>query len=147
MKVHTEHVGAVGMCFTGNFALNLMLEPAVVAPILSQPSLPLTNPAGLHIEPEALKQVKARLIDESLTVRAYRFEGDRFCTAQRFEAYEAALGEAFEPRVLPDSAANPDAGMPPHSVVTHHLIDQRGQPTFEALEDMIGFLQERLRPA
>ena len=140
-------VGAVGMCFTGNFALNLMLEPAVVAPILSQPSLPLTNPAGLHIEPEALKQVKARLIDESLTVRAYRFEGDPFCTAQRFEAYEAALGEAFEPRVLPDSAANPDAGMPPHSVVTHHLIDQRGQPTFEALEDMIGFLQERLRPA
>jgi hypothetical protein len=135
------------MCFTGNFALNLMLEPAVVAPILSQPSLPLTNPAGLHIEPEALKQVRSRLMDESLTVRAYRFEGDRFCTAQRFEAYEAALGEAFEPRVLPDSAANPDAGIPPHSVVTHHLIDQRGQPTFEALEGMIGFLQERLRPA
>src|SRR6185436_9331948 len=27
-------VGAIGMCFTGNFALSLMLEPAVVAPVL-----------------------------------------------------------------------------------------------------------------
>ncbi|MCB1645402.1 MAG: dienelactone hydrolase family protein, partial [Pseudomonadales bacterium] len=34
-------VGAIGMCFTGNFALSLMLEPSVVAPVLSQPSLPL----------------------------------------------------------------------------------------------------------
>ena len=34
-------VGAVGMCFTGGFALAMMTEPAVVAPVLSQPSLPL----------------------------------------------------------------------------------------------------------
>ena len=34
-------VGAVGMCFTGNFALAMMTEPSVVAPVLSQPSLPL----------------------------------------------------------------------------------------------------------
>ena len=63
-------VGAVGMCFTGNFALNLMLEPAMIAPILSQPSLPLTNASGLHIEASELERIKARLIDEDLTVRA-----------------------------------------------------------------------------
>ena len=34
-------VGAVGMCFTGGFALAMMTEPSVVAPVLSQPSLPL----------------------------------------------------------------------------------------------------------
>lgn len=39
-------VGAIGMCFTGNFALTMMLEPAVLAPVLSQPSLPLDNPAA-----------------------------------------------------------------------------------------------------
>ena len=39
-------VGAIGMCFTGNFALSMMLEPAVRAPVLSQPSLPLTIAAG-----------------------------------------------------------------------------------------------------
>ena len=30
-----------GMCFTGNFALAMLPEPAVQAPVLSQPSLPL----------------------------------------------------------------------------------------------------------
>src|SRR5438270_13124238 len=34
-------VGAIGMCFTGNFALTMMLEPAMLAPVLSQPALPL----------------------------------------------------------------------------------------------------------
>src|SRR6187402_2171229 len=39
-------VGAIGMCFTGNFALTMMLEPAMLAPVLAQPSLPLKEPAG-----------------------------------------------------------------------------------------------------
>src|SRR5690349_23672788 len=39
-------VGAIGMCFTGNFALTMMLEPAVLAPVLAQPALPLKDPAG-----------------------------------------------------------------------------------------------------
>ena len=55
-------VGAIGMCFTGNFALSMMLEPAMLAPVLSQPSLPLNNPAGMHIAPEELAAVKARLV-------------------------------------------------------------------------------------
>src|SRR5580698_4909007 len=33
-------VGAIGMCLTGNFALALMVDEAVMAPVLSQPSLP-----------------------------------------------------------------------------------------------------------
>src|SRR4051812_2546795 len=40
-------VGAIGMCFTGNFALTMMLEPAMLAPVLCQPSLPFDHPAGL----------------------------------------------------------------------------------------------------
>jgi dienelactone hydrolase len=47
-------VGAIGMCFTGNFALTMMLEPAMLAPVLSQPSLSLDDPAGLEIAPEEL---------------------------------------------------------------------------------------------
>src|ERR1700761_4508230 len=34
-------VGAIGMCFTGNFALTMMLEPAMLAPVLAEPTLPL----------------------------------------------------------------------------------------------------------
>jgi dienelactone hydrolase len=69
--------GAIGMCFTGNFALTMMLEPAMLAPVLSQPSLPLREPAGLEIAPEELAAVRARLDADDLTVLAYRFKGDK----------------------------------------------------------------------
>ena len=49
------------MCFTGNFALSMMLEPAMLAPVLSQPSLPIGKRAGMHIAPAELAAVKARL--------------------------------------------------------------------------------------
>jgi dienelactone hydrolase len=144
-------VGAIGMCFTGNFALTMMLEPALLAPVLSQPSLPLDDPAGLEIAPEELAAVRARLERENLTVMAYRFAGDQFCRAQRFAAYSEALGERFVARVLPDSAANPETTpffehvvANPHSVVTAHLIDEAGQPTIAARDEILSFFSRRL---
>ena len=138
-------VGAIGMCFTGNFALSMMLEPALRAPVLAQPSLPIGRKGGMHIAPEELAQVKARMEREDLTVLAYRFEGDAFCRAERFAAYQQALGDRFVGRVLPDSAANPDAVMKnPHSVVTAHLIDREGEPTREALDEILDFFRGRL---
>ena len=74
-------VGAFGMCFTGNFALSMMLEPAMLAPILAQPSLPLDNPAAVESSDDELAAVRERLEREHLTVLAYRFEGDRHCRA------------------------------------------------------------------
>ncbi|HVH17673.1 MAG TPA: dienelactone hydrolase family protein [Myxococcota bacterium] len=138
-------VGAIGMCFTGNFALSLMLEPAVRAPVLSQPSLPIHQRGGMHIAPHELAQVKARMEREDLTVLAYRFAGDSFCRAERFAAYQQALGDRFVGRVLPDSSANPDAPMKnPHSVVTYHLIDREGEPTVQARNEILAFFRERL---
>jgi dienelactone hydrolase len=145
-------VGAIGMCFTGNFALTMMMEPVMLAPVLSQPSLPLNDPAGLEIAPEELKTVRERLEREDLTVLAYRFEGDKFCMAQRFAAYAETLGDRFEGHVLPDSAANSDvppftkAHVPtPHSVVTTHLIDEAGQPTIQARDEILAFFGKRLK--
>lgn len=138
-------VGAIGMCFTGNFALSMMLEPAVLAPVLAQPSLPVASSAGMHISPAELSQVKQRMDREDLTVLAYRFAGDSMCRAERFDAYQRALGDRFQPRVLPDSASNPDAPMKnPHSVVTMHLVDEQGQPTRQAVDEIIGFFRMRL---
>ncbi len=144
-------VGAVGMCFTGNFALTMMLDSSVLAPILSQPSLPYDNPSGLEISPDDLTAVKQRLDRDDLTVMAYRFEGDRICRAERFAAYSAALGDRFIARVLPDSAASNDVApffaqhvKTPHSVVTAHLIDEAGQPTIAARDEMIAFFKYRL---
>jgi dienelactone hydrolase len=144
-------VGAIGMCFTGNFALTMMLEPAMLAPVLSQPSLPLREPAGLEIAPEEISAVRARLERDDLTVMAYRFAGDQICRAERFAAYAAALGNRFIARELPDSAANSDVApffadrVPfPHSVVTQHLIDAAGQPAIAARDEILAFFAQRL---
>jgi dienelactone hydrolase len=144
-------VGAVGMCFTGNFALTMMLEPAVLAPVLAQPSLPLDRPDGLEICTGDLADVRARLEREDLTVLALRFEGDRYCRAERFAAYRSALGDRFIERVLPDAAADPDPPpffkdviKSPHSVLTAHLVDREGEPTAAARDEVLAFLRLRL---
>jgi dienelactone hydrolase len=146
-------VGAIGMCFTGNFALSMMLEPAMLAPVLSQPSLPLDDPAAVESPSEELAAVRKRLEREDLTVLGYRFEGDHFCQAQRFAAYADALGPRFIGRVLADSAANPEVPpffrkyvATPHSVVTVHLIDEEGQPTLQARDEILAFFSSRLKP-
>lgn len=156
-QAHTEcggpGVGAIGMCFTGNFALTMMLERSVLAPVLSQPTLPLKDPAGLEISPADLAAVRERLDRDDLSVLAYRFAGDPYCRAERFAAYRAALGQRFVARVLPDSAANPDTApffrqfvAHPHSVVTAHLIDEAGQPTLQARDEILDFFRQRLVP-
>jgi dienelactone hydrolase len=144
-------VGAVGLCFTGNFALTMTLEPAVIAPVVNHPSLPLDDPAGLELSAEDADAVAERIRRDGLTVLGYRFAGDRWCTGQRFAAYRALLGDAFDGRVLPDDAAQPSP--PPffrdvvgcaHSVVTAHLVDQEGHPTLRARDEIIAFLTARL---
>jgi dienelactone hydrolase len=144
-------VGAIGMCFTANFALTMMLEPSMLAPVLAQPSLPLKEPAGLEIASDEIRAVRERLDRQNLTVLAYRFKGDKFCRAERFAAYAAALGDRFIPRELPDSAANADVSpffakyVPcAHSVITQHLIDAAGQPTIAARDQILAFFTARL---
>ncbi len=144
-------VGAIGMCFTGNFALSMMLEPAMLAPVLAQPSLPLDNPGAVESSAEELAAVRERLERDDLTVLAYRFEGDRHCRAERFAAYQSALGPRFIGRVLPDSAAHPEPPpffkhiiASPHSVLTAHLIDADGEPTTQARDEVLAFLRKRL---
>lgn len=145
-------VGAVGMCFTGNFALSMMLEPAMLAGVLSQPSLPLDDPSAVESTPDELAAVRERLERDDLTVKALRFEGDRFCTAARFATYADALGERFEATVLPDEAANDDVAPffaahvnAPHSVLTQHLRDAEGEPTLAARDAVIAYLGNALK--
>lgn len=155
LRAHQEcggpGVGAVGMCFTGNFALSMMLEGPTMAPVMCQPTLPIEAPAAVGISESDLRDIRRRLESEDLTVMAYRFEGDRWCTAARFAAYAEALGPRFVARILPDTAANPDPPpffkhvvASPHSVVTAHLIDEEGQATVRARDEILDFLRRRL---
>jgi dienelactone hydrolase len=137
-------VGVVGMCLTGNFALAMAVEPAVLAPVVSQPGLPSHKPAALDVSASDLASVRERVEKEGLVVRAHRFEGDRFCRASRFDALRRELGKGFIGTTLPDSAGNPNGRKPPHSVFTTELIDAAGEPTRHAVDEVIAFFRERL---
>jgi dienelactone hydrolase len=143
-------VGVVGMCFTGNFALAMLPEPAVRAPVLSQPSLPLgvTKKArrGLYLSDADLARVQARMEDEpDLCVLGLRFTGDRAVPGERFAHLREALGDRFVAVEIDSSKGNPH-GHPAmaHSVLTEHLIDEPGQPTRDALEQVLELLRSRL---
>lgn len=142
-------VGAVGMCLTGNFALAMMLDPSLIAPVLSQPSLPVgplkRQRRGLHIAAHELEQIRRRSADQDIPVMALRFTGDRLCPAERFEALRENFGSRLRAIEIDSRPGNP-ARIPPwaHSVLTEHLVDEDGHPTMVALERVLAFFHERL---
>ncbi|MGE7387996.1 dienelactone hydrolase family protein [Streptomyces sp. NPDC004126] len=141
-------VGAVGMCLTGGFALAMATDPRLLAPVLSQPSLPLALAPGraglIDISPEDLAVVRGRCEREGLQVLGLRFRGDRLVPGDRFAYLRRELGDAFVAVELDDAAANPDAALPPHSVLTEHLVDEPGQPTRQALDTVLDLFRTRL---
>ncbi|HEY2709026.1 MAG TPA: dienelactone hydrolase family protein [Caulobacteraceae bacterium] len=145
-------VGAVGMCFTGNFALAMMTEPSVVAPVLSQPSLPMPMGPGkekragaMGVSPSEIKCARQRMEDENLTMLGLRFFGDSYVPDQRFAALKQALGPRFEAVELdPKDAAENKLMSMPHSVLTLHLKDDDPDgPTKQLERRVIGFFKER----
>ena len=140
-------VGAIGMCLTGGFALAMAVDDTMIAPVLSQPSLPLRvvgNARNIDISDDDLARVKSRCA-AGLQVMGLRFDGDPMVPAERFSYLRDQLGDAFIGIELPGSSANPDALLPvPHSVVTEQLIDEPGEPTREALDRVIAFFTDKL---
>ena len=142
-------VGAVGMCLTGGFALAMAVEPAVLAPVLSQPGLPApvtaAKRAALGLDAADLARISARTA-HGLRVLGLRFTADRGCPAARFATLRRELGEAFEGIEIDSSPGNPQ-GIPAsaHAVLTVELVDRPGHPTRAALERVVEFLGERLQ--
>jgi dienelactone hydrolase len=144
-------VGALGMCLTGNFALALMVDESVMAPVLSQPSLPFgvsaSHRAALHLSDGDLEKVKER-VKGGCPVLGMRFTGDPLCPGERFEALRRELGAGFEAIEIDSSPGNPfGIKRLAHSVVTEDLVDSEGHPTRAALERVLAFFAERLRAA
>ncbi|MGW8976811.1 dienelactone hydrolase family protein [Streptomyces platensis] len=141
-------VGAVGMCLTGGFALAMAADERLLAPVLSQPSLPLaltkSRAGGIDISAGDLATVRGRCERAGLRVVGLRFCGDRLVPGDRFEFLRRELGAAFTAVELDDSAANPRAVTAPHSVLTEHLIDEPGQPTRAALDEVLDLFRTRL---
>lgn len=142
-------VGVVGMCFSGGFALAMATDARVLAPVLSQPSLPIvTTPSSrsaIDCGPEDLARVKQRCANEGLRVLGLRFHGDPFVPAERFAFLRAQLGDAFIAVELSQADGNPASPMRRHhSVLTRDLIDAPGEPTHAALEQVLALFREKL---
>lgn len=123
-------VGALGMCFTGGFALAMMVDTSVVAPVLCQPSVPFpvgkARAADLNLSPTDLATVKDRAAG-GCAVMGLRFTGD-VAVGSRFDTLTRELGDAF---------IRVEFGGRKHSTVTEH----RQQ---EGVDRILAFFHERL---
>ncbi len=123
-------VGALGMCLTGGFALAMMVEPAVVAPVLAQPSLPFalgaSRSADLNLSAGDLAAVKGRA-NAGQPVLGLCYRSDK-AVGTRFDTLSRELGDAFV-RVELDGKG--------HSTLTEHR-DQG------AVDRVLSFFDEHL---
>lgn len=149
-KTHSDcggkGVGAVGMCFTGGFALSMMTEPSVVAPVVSQPSLPLGSgaprrAASISASPGEIDCARSRFAKEGLSMIGLRFYDDPFVPDARFDTYKGQFGAAFEAIELDPRDAAPGPLKHPHSVLTVNLAEDG--PTKAAEQRVIAFFKER----
>ena len=129
-------VGAVGMCFSGGFALAMMVDDIMVAPVLSQPSMPFAagkaaRGADLNLSPDDALVV-ARRAAEGCQVLGLRFTDDKL-VGTRFDSLRTLLGDAFLAVELPSSSKRD------HSVLT----EQRDEPS---VQRVLAFFQEKLHP-
>jgi len=141
-------VGAVGMCLTGGFALAMSVEPSVIAPVMSQPSLPFPTNAehrrALGLSDADMAEVQRRT-QEDLCVMGLRFSGDKKSPAERFTRFHEMLGDKFIGVEIDSSPGNPwGYKRSAHSVLAEDYSDEAGSPTRRALEDVLQFQASRL---
>jgi dienelactone hydrolase len=141
-------IGVIGMCLTGGFGLAMMADDWVLAPVLSQPSLPFgltrRHRADLGVDDATLAKVKARAADGSCLL-ALRFTGDVLSPGERFHRLRHELGDRFIAVEIDSSKGNPHGNARiAHSVVTEDLQDVPGHPTREALDRTLDFFTDRL---
>ena len=148
-KTGSKGVGVIGQCFSGGFALAAAVDDSVLAPVLSQPSVPLPLTGAQRRDPgisEAeMKVIERRAANEGLCALGLRFSGDPLVPAERFKALKDRLGDAFEVIEIDSSPGNAGGfGRMAHSVLTLEVREQEGQQAYEARRRVVEFFKERL---
>ena len=142
-------VGVIGECFTGGFALAAAVDDSVLAPVLSQPSVPLPLGAARRRDPglseSELATVADRCANEGLCAMGLRFSEDKMAPRARFAVLKERLGDAFEVIEIDSGPGNKGGfGKMAHSVLTDEVREVDGQPAYEARKRVVEFLAERL---
>jgi dienelactone hydrolase len=149
-KTPGKGVGVIGQCFTGGFALAAAVDDSVLAPVLSQPSLPVALTPKQRRDPGLsegeLKIVADRAANEGLCAMGLRFSEDRVSPKERFQTLKDRLGGAFEIIEINSAPGNPDGfTRMAHSVLTDQIREVDGHPAYEARKRMVEFFNQRLR--
>ena len=129
-EIGGKGVGAIGMCFSGGFALGMMVDDIMLAPVLSQPSLPFALGAKRSADLNLSEQDKRRIAQRAeagCQVLGLRYKGDRL-VGTRFAELHKLLGDAFI-AVEFDSTAKSD-----HSVLTEQRQELGVQRVLEFLK-------------
>jgi dienelactone hydrolase len=142
-------VGVIGECFTGGFALAAAVDDSVLAPVLSQPSLPPPVTPRRRRDPglseHELQVIEQRVDDEGLCALGLRFSKDRLSPADRFKTLKDRLQDAFEVIEIDSGTGNEGGfGRMAHSVLTGEVREVDGHPAYEARKRVVQFLKERL---
>ena len=121
----------------------------VIAPVLSQPSLPFGPTANqrhnIDLAPEELAIVADRCAREGMRVIGLRFRGDPLVPEERFAFLRERLGDAFVGIELEQADGHPGGPLPKHhSVLTADLIDEPGEPTRAALDQVLELFRTKL---
>ena len=132
-------IGVIGMCLTGNFAISMMADEAVLAGVASQPSLPINSQPHLHMSSEEIDRAKQRLTVHG-PMLAMRFAGDKLCTAEKFAEIDRVFNDNAERIRLIEL---PGAG---HSVLTLDFA-KRAEVTEDAFATVLGYFNEKLKIA
>jgi len=148
-RVGGPGVGVIGMCFSGGFALASAADPVVLAPVASQPSVPLPLTAGhrrdLGMSDREKDAISQRVQTDGLCLLGLRFSEDAMSPRDRFRSLRAAFGDGWLPIALNSRPGNTAGiGSNEHMVLTSKDADTPGHPTHEAREQVVAFLRERL---
>ena len=145
-----DEIHLLAMRTAGGFALGMMVDEHLLAPVLSQPSLPIAvtkkQRADIGLSPGDLARVKER-VGEGVCVLGLRFTGDRLVPRERFETLRRELGDGFVAVEIDSSPGNPHGiRRAAHSVLTDDLVDEPGHPTHDALTQVLDLFRDRLLP-
>jgi dienelactone hydrolase len=142
-------VGVIGQCFTGGFALAAAVDDSVLAPVLSQPSLPIpitrAHRRDAGVSDHELDVVAERAANDGLCAMGLRFSEDKLSPRDRFQTLKDRLGDAFEVIEI-DSGPGNEYGFTrmAHSVLTDEVRETDGHPAYEARKRVVEFLTQRL---
>ena len=143
-------VGVIGMCFSGGFALAAAVEPAVLAPVGSQPSVPFPIGAArkrdLGMSERERAVIAERVRTEGLCLVGLRFSEDTASPGgpvrRAREGVRPGLAgdpAGLEPRQSRTASASASTRCSPAPTST-----KPGHPTHEARAEVTAFLKERL---